>query len=54
MSPVMNGSHQSIGTLATRAEIVEDMIERIREDQRGIFNETVKLDSNCKRLLKMM
>jgi hypothetical protein len=39
MAPVMNGSHHSIGTLATRAEMVENMIERIREDQRNIVHE---------------
>jgi hypothetical protein len=39
MAPVMNGSHHSIGTLRTRAEIVENMIGRIRENQRNIFNE---------------
>jgi len=39
MTPVMNGNHHSVGTLATRAEIVENMIERIREDQRNIFDE---------------
>jgi len=34
-----NGSHHSIGILRTRAEMVENMIGRIREDQRDIVHE---------------
>jgi hypothetical protein len=35
MASIMNGSHHPIGTLGIRAEMVENMIGRIREDQRG-------------------
>jgi len=39
MASVTNGSHHSIGTLTTKATMVENMIERIREDQRNIVHE---------------
>lgn len=39
MASITNGSHHSIGTLRTRAEMVENMIGRIREDQRDIVHE---------------
>jgi len=32
MASITNGGHHSIGTSRTRAEMVENMIERIRED----------------------
>ncbi len=39
MASITNGSHHSIGILTKRAEMVENMIERIREDQRDIVHE---------------
>ncbi len=39
-----NGSHHSIGRLTTKADMIENMIELISEDQRKIFDE--KLSSN--------
>ena len=39
MASVTNGSHHSIGRLTTRAEMVENMIGRIREDQRDIVHQ---------------
>jgi len=39
MASITNGSHHSIGTLRTKAEMVDNMIERIREDQRNIVHE---------------
>jgi len=41
MASVTNGSHHSIGTLATKGTMVENMIERIREDQRNIVHEKI-------------
>jgi Mg-chelatase subunit ChlI/Mg-chelatase subunit ChlD len=39
MASITNGSHHSIGTSATRAEMIENMIGRIRDDQRDIVHE---------------
>jgi len=39
-----NGSHHSIGRLPTKADMIENMIELISEDQRKIFDEKLKLD----------
>jgi len=39
MASITNGSHHSMGRLTKRAEMVENMIERIREDQRDIVHE---------------
>jgi len=39
IASITNGSHHSIGRLTTRADMVENMIERLREDQRRIFHE---------------
>jgi Mg-chelatase subunit ChlI/Mg-chelatase subunit ChlD len=39
MASITNGSHHSIGRLTTRAEMVENMIGRIRDDQRDIVHE---------------
>jgi len=39
MASITNGSHHSIGRSRTRAEMVGNMIERIREGQRRLFDE---------------
>ncbi len=39
MASITNGSHHSIGRLTTRADMVENMTELIKEDQRKIFHE---------------
>lgn len=37
IASITNGSHHSIGRLTTRADMVENMIERITDDQRRLF-----------------
>jgi hypothetical protein len=39
LASITNGSHHVIGRLATEKFLIEDMIERIREDQRKIAHE---------------
>jgi hypothetical protein len=39
VASITGGSHHAIGRLATKTDMVEDMIELIREDQRKIVYE---------------
>jgi len=39
IASITNGSHHPIGRLTTRADMVENMIERLREDQRKIVHD---------------
>ncbi len=39
IASITNGNHHSIGRLTTKADMIGDMIERIREDQRRIIHE---------------
>jgi len=39
IASITNGSHHAIGRLTTETEMVENMMERIREDQRKILHE---------------
>jgi len=39
IAAITNGTHHVIGRVATRKEVVESMIERIKEDQRRIVHE---------------
>jgi Mg-chelatase subunit ChlD len=39
LASITHGSHHAIGRLTTKPDMIEDMIERIREDQRKIVHE---------------
>ena len=39
IASITNGSHHSIGRLSTKENMIGDMIERIRDDQRKILRE---------------
>ena len=46
IASITNGSHHVIGRLTTNRDLVENMIQQIREDQRKIISEKLDLSVN--------